>query len=278
MRSCARGGSFRFCPHRFTRFPTRTTPEDSPDRRDESLIKAVPHDLKALYKIRPIIAAVFDKGSFFEIGRQHGPSIVTGFARLDGYPVAVMASDPMILGGLWTAATARKVERFIDLADTFHLPVVHMVDNPGFMIGRVAEEEATIRYGSRAMTAVYQSTVPIVVVIMRKVYGMGGSAPANLSRFKWRFAWPSGDWGSLPISGGLEAAYRGELEASDDPAALLADITQRLNRVRSPFRTAEAFGVEDIIDPRDTRPMLCDFIEAAYRVLEAGPKARGYRC
>lgn len=267
-----------YLPSSVHELPVRTVPEDSADRRDESLIKAVPRDLRALYKIRPIINSVFDKGSFFEIGCQHGPSIVTGFARLDGYPVAVMASDPMILGGLWTAATARKVERFIDLADTFHLPVVHMVDNPGFMIGRAAEEDATIRYGSRAMTAVYQSTVPIAVVVLRKVYGMGGSAPANLSRYKWRFAWPSGDWGSLPISGGLEAAYRGELEASDDPAALLKDITERLNRVRSPFRTAEAFGIEDIIDPRDTRPLLCDFVEAAYRVLKPGPKARGYRC
>ena len=267
-----------YLPSSIHELPQRTVTRDKPDRREDWLIEAVPRDLRNLYKVRPIIEAVFDQGSFFEIGRQHGPSIVTGFARLDGYPVAVMASDPMVLGGLWTAATARKVERFIDLADTFHLPVVHMVDNPGFMIGRKAEEDATIRYGSRAMTAVFQSRVPIAVVVMRKVYGMGGSAPANLSRYKWRFAWPSGDWGSLPISGGLEAAYRGELEASDNPKALLKDISDRLNRVRSPFRTAEKFGIEDIIDPRDTRPMLCDFIEAAYRILEPGPRARGYRC
>ena len=267
-----------YLPSSIHELPQRTVTRDKPDRREDWLIEAVPRDLRNLYKVRPIIEAVFDQGSFFEIGRQHGPSIVTGFARLDGYPVAVMASDPMVLGGLWTAATARKVERFIDLADTFHLPVVHMVDNPGFMIGRKAEEDATIRYGSRAMTAVFQSHVPIAVVVMRKVYGMGGSAPANLSRYKWRFAWPSGDWGSLPISGGLEAAYRGELEASDNPKALLKDISDRLNRVRSPFRTAEKFGIEDIIDPRDTRPMLCEFIEAAYRILEPGPRARGYRC
>jgi propionyl-CoA carboxylase beta chain len=267
-----------YLPSSVHELPTRTPTKDKPERREPSLIDAVPRDLRHLYKIRPIIEAVVDIGSFFEIGRQHGPSIVTGFARLDGYPVAVMASDPMVLGGLWTAATARKVERFVDLADTFHLPIVHMVDNPGFMIGRKAEEDGTIRYGSRAMMAVYQSKVPIAVVVMRKVYGMGGSAPANLSRTKWRFAWPSGDWGSLPISGGLEAAYRGELEASDNPKALLKDITERLNRVRSPFRTAEKFGIEDIIDPRDTRPMLCEFIEAAYRVLEPGMRGRGWRC
>ena len=89
---------------------------------------------------------------------------------------------------------------------------------------------------------------------------------------------PSGDWGSLPISGGLEAAYKSDLEASDNPKALLKDITARLNQVRSPFRTAEKFRIEDIIDPRDSRPMLCEFVEQAYRVLEPGQRARGYRC
>ncbi len=257
--------------------PQRTPSNDPPTRRDQSLISAIPRDLKHLYKIRPIIEAVVDQGSFFEIGRQHGTSVATGFARLDGYPVGIMASDPMVLGGLWTAASSRKVERFVDLCDMFHLPIIHMVDIPGFLIGRKAEDEATIRFGSRAMMAIYQAKVPICAVILRKAYGMAGSANLNHSRTKWRFAWPSGDWGSLPISGGLEAAYKSDLAASDDPKALLKDIEKRLNDVRSPFRTAEKFGVEDIIDPRETRPMLCEFAEAAYRVLEVGAVKKGWR-
>lgn len=156
--------------------------------------------------------------------------------------------------------------------------MIHLVDVPGFLIGRRAEEEATIRFGSRAMMAIYQAKVPICAVVMRKAYGMAGSANLNHSRTKWRYAWPSGDWGSLPISGGLEAAYKSDLEASDDPAALLTDIQKRLNDVRSPFRTAEKFGVEDLIDPRDTRPLLCEFVEAAYRMIEPGPVAKGWRC
>lgn len=267
-----------YLPSSVHELPTRVPSRDRPDRRDPGLIEAVPRDLRNLYKIRPIIEAVMDEGSFFEIGRQHGPSVVTGFARLDGYPVAVMASDPMVLGGLWTAASARKLERFVDLADTFHLPIIHLADVPGFLIGRKAEDEATIRFGSRAMMAVYQAKVPICAVILRKAYGMAGSAHANLSRHKWRYAWPSGDWGSLPISGGLEAAYKSDLEASENPKALLKDIQKRLNDVRSPFRTAEKFGIEDIIDPRDTRPLLCEFVEHAYRVLEAGPVSKGWRC
>lgn len=267
-----------YLPSSIHELPQRRPCADPRERRDESLISAVPRDLRQLYKIRPIIEAIVDQGSFFEIGQQHGTSVATGFARLDGYPVGIMASDPMVLGGLWTSASSRKIERFVDLCDTFHLPIVHLADVPGFLIGRKAEEEATIRFGSRAMMAVYQAKVPICAVILRKAYGMAGSAHANLSRHKWRYAWPSGDWGSLPISGGLEAAYKSDLEASPDPAARLKEIEARLNQVRSPFRTAEKFGIEDLIDPRDTRPLLCEFAEAAYRMIEPGPVAKGWRC
>lgn len=267
-----------YLPASVFELPARIKPTDRPDRREAWLIEAVPRDLRHLYKIRPIVEAIVDEGSFFEIGRQHGTSVATGFARLDGYPVGVMASDPMVLGGLWTAASSRKVIRFVDLCDMFHLPVVHLVDVPGFMIGRKAEEEGTIRFGSAAMMAIYQAKVPISAVIMRKAYGMAGSANMNHTRTKWRFAWPSGDWGSLPISGGLEAAYKSDLEASDNPKALLKDIQKRLNDVRSPFRTAEKFGIEDIIDPRETRPLLCEWVEHAYRTLEPGPTAKGWRC
>ena len=100
---------------------------------------------------------------------------------------------------------------------------------------------------------------------MRKVFGVAGAAHGDHSRLNLRYAWPSGDWGSLPIEGGIEAAYRRELEAAEDPAALRAEIEERLNAVRSPFRTAERFGVEEIIDPRDTRPILCDWAAARAR-------------
>jgi propionyl-CoA carboxylase beta chain len=120
-----------------------------------------------------------------------------------------------------------------------------------------------------------------VSVLVRKVYGVAGAGHGDHSRLNLRYAWPSGDWGSLPIAGGLEAAYRRELEAAEDPAALRAEIEERLNAVRSPFRTAERFMVEDIIDPRDTRPLLCEWAERAHELVRhdvaAGPKARGLR-
>ncbi|MBZ6378460.1 methylmalonyl-CoA carboxyltransferase [Pacificimonas flava] len=266
-----------YLPSSVHELPQRRETGDRADRTEDWLIEAVPRNPRSLYKVRPILEAVFDQGSLFEIGKRWGTAIVTAFARLDGWPVAVLASDPMALGGLWTADTARKVERFVDLAELFHLPVVHMVDNPGFMIGLQAERDATIRWGCRTLTSIYQASVPWCALIMRKAYGMAGSAHANASRFHWRMAWPSGDWGSLPIEGGLEAAYKSDLEKADDPEAELAAIKARLDAVRSPFRTAEKFGVEEIIDPRETRARLCAFAETAQRALVPGPRSFGYR-
>ena len=178
-----------------------------------------------------------------------GGASITGFARLDGWPVAVIASDPYIAAGAWTADSADKLTRFIDLCQTFHLPVVHLVDVPGFAIGVEAEKAATIRHGVRAMSAVYQATVPWCTIMVRKSFGIAGAAVRNHARAQFRYAWPSGDWGSLPVEGGIEAAYKRDLEAAEDPEALLAELRARMETVRSPFRTADAFLVEEIIDP-----------------------------
>ena len=257
--------------------PPRVEPTDDPGRREDWLIDAIPRDPRKVYKMRRIVEAVVDTGSFMEIGRLWGRSVITGLARLDGWPVAVMASDPYFAGGAWSADAAQKVMRFVDLAETFHLPVAHLVDIPGFMIGREAEEAATIRHGVRAMTAVFQATVPWCAVLVRKVYGVAGAAHMNSGRFNLRYAWPSGDWGSLPIAGGLEAAYKAELEAADDPAAKLAEIEARLDQYRSPFRTAESFMAEEIIDPRDTRPLLCEFANLAAPLRTPGRPSFGTR-
>jgi acetyl-CoA carboxylase carboxyltransferase component len=260
-----------YLPSSVDEVPARGPRDDDPSRRDDWLVGAVPRDERKVYKMRPIVESIVDRGSFFEIGRQWGRSIITGLARLDGWPVAVMAGDPYFYGGGWGADTSQKVTRFVDLAETFHLPMVHLVDNPGFLIGTRAERAATIRHGARALAGVYQATVPWCSVIVRKCYGVAGAAHCDASRFHYRYAWPSGDWGSLPIAGGLEAAYRAELDQADDRSARLAEIEHRLQSVRSPFRTAEAFLIEDIIDPRETRPLLCEFAQLAAPLRRPGP-------
>jgi acetyl-CoA carboxylase carboxyltransferase component len=266
-----------YLPSSVYELPPRVAAVDYCERREGWLIEAVPRDRRYPYKMRAILEAVLDTGSLFEIGRLHGRSVITALARLDGWPMAVVASDPAVLGGIWTAASAAKLERFVSLAETFHLPVVHFVDIPGFNIGRQAEQEGTIRAGARALAAVYQASVPWCSIIVRKAFGVAGAAHTNHTRFHYRYAWPSADWGSLPIEGGIEAAYKSDLAASDNPAALLEDIKQRLNRVRSPFRTAEKFGIEEIIDPRDTRPLLCEFANLAAPLRSAAPARMLFR-
>jgi acetyl-CoA carboxylase carboxyltransferase component len=259
--------------------PPRRPPDDSSTRREQALLSIVPRNRRRGYDVRRLLALVLDRDSFFEIGRGHGRPLVTGLARLDGFPVGVLASDPLQGGGGLDARASEKMVRFIDLCDTFHVPCVNFVDQPGFLIGTDAERAGTIRAGARALAAVYQATVPWVSIIVRRVFGVAGAAHGNAQRLNLRYAWPSGDWGSLPIEGGVQAAYKREIEAAPDPEARRRELEAKLDALRSPFRTAEAFGIEEIIDPRDTRPLLCDWVAMAYDLLpaERGPKRRGCR-
>ena len=250
---------------------------DDRQRREESLLSIVPREPRRVYKMRRIIEAVFDTDSFFEIGKGWGKSIITGLARLDGYPVAVFAEDPYVYGGAWTTDGCRKLIRLLDLASTFHLPVIHLEDCPGFLIGKDSEESGTIRFGSQALAALGQLSTPFACVVIRKAFGVAGAANNKPGVHSFRYSWPSGDWGSLPIEGGIEVAYKQDLADSEDPETLLGEITERLNRVRSPHRSAEFFEIEEIIDPRDTRPMLCEWIELAQRSIPLGGSAFSYR-
>ncbi|KWV91939.1 acyl-CoA carboxylase subunit beta [Erythrobacter sp. YT30] len=258
-----------FMPEHVGQLARRSNCTDPVNRKEEALLSLVPRAPNEVYSMRRCLDMVFDTGTVFEIGKHWGRAAITALARLDGWPVAIVASDPSFLGGSWEAKTSEKVERFVKLADQFRLPIVHLVDNPGFMIGREAEMAGTIRYGVQAMNAIYRATVPLASIVMRRAYGIAGSAMSNADRYQYRFCWPSGDWGSLPIAGGLEVAYKSELEAADDPEAELESIKERLGKVTSPFRSAERFNVEDIIDPRDTRPLLCEFADLAWRRLRA---------
>jgi acetyl-CoA carboxylase carboxyltransferase component len=258
--------------------PPRTDGSE-PSGRVEELRSIVPRSRRKVYDARRILELVFDHGSVFELAPGFGGSAITCLARIDGHAVAVLASDPKIYGGGLSASASDKVVRFVDLADTFHLPVVNFVDQPGFVIGVEAERAGTIRRGSRALAAIYQATVPWLSIIVRKVFGVAGAGHGNAQALNLRYAWPSGDWGSLPLEGGIEAAYRRELEAAIDPEALLRELYDELEQYRSPFKTAEAFGIEKIIDPAETRRLLLDWVGSAYDLVstQLGPKARRLR-
>jgi acetyl-CoA carboxylase carboxyltransferase component len=238
---------------------------DPADRREESLLGAVPRQSRQPYRIGPILAAGFDRDSVFTYA-EYGGGTVTALACLDGHPVGVLATDPY-QGTTMSAAGAQAITRLVDLCETFHLPLVSLTDQGGMTVGRVAEERGTIRHGARAIAAIYQARVPQAELILRRVYGVGGAGIVNRHRAGRSWAWPSGDWGSLPVQGGIEAAFRAELQQAGDPAAEVERIRRELAAVGSPFRTAERFGVQDLIDPRDSRPLLCAWVRDAYRVL-----------
>ena len=250
---------------------------DDPGRRDPELADLVPRNPRQSYDMRRIIAGVVDEGSFFEIGCDWGTSIIGGLARLDGVPIAVYGENPQMLGGGWTADSCRKLTRLIDLASLFKLPMVHFEDCPGFLIGKQSEDEATIRYGTEVLVALRQATIPYCTVVVRKAFGVAGAANRKPGTESMRLAWPSGDWGSLPLEGGLEVAYKADLAESDDPERLKAEIAERLNKVRSPHRSAEFYEIEQIVDPQDTRPMLCDWVRLVHRTMRPGQPAWGYR-
>ncbi|WP_298242638.1 acyl-CoA carboxylase subunit beta [uncultured Bradyrhizobium sp.] len=268
--ACARR-FLSYLPSSVYELPPTLPCTDNPERGDEALMSAVPRNRKQVYKVRPIVESVVDKGSFFEVARNFGKPVIVGLARLEGRAVMVLASDSFHYGGSWTADACQKVVRWVDFAETFHLPIVYLMDCPGFMIGLDAEKAATIRHGVRAMAAVNQTTVPWCTVILRNAFGVAGVVHQPADRFSIRYAWPSAYWGSLPLEGGIEAAYRADIDAAEDKAAKLEEIQERLNKLRSPFRSAEKFWVEEIIDPRKTRSLLCEFARLAEPLRKAGP-------
>jgi acetyl-CoA carboxylase carboxyltransferase component len=265
-----------YLPSNVWELPPRVAIDDPADRRDEALLAIVPRNRRRMYDMGRLIGHVVDRGSLFEVRPTYGRTVITALARLDGYVVGVIANNPMHLGGALDAPGARKMEHFVEVCDTFHIPLVFFVDTPGFMIGRAAELAGTLPAGARALWAAQQATVPKASVIVRKCYGMGGMVPTATDSLSLRLAWPSAEWGSLPIEGGVAAAFRRELAAAPDPKAREREIEAELRAVASPFRTAEAFGVEDIVDPRETRPYLCHFIDAAQASLKTnlGPKPK----
>lgn len=251
---------------------------DDPDRRDEALLSLIPRNPRRGFSSRALIEHVVDAGSFFEIAPHYGRSRTTGLARVDGYPVGVMANNPSVLGGATDVAAGSKALRLLQLCETFHLPLVDLADEPGLMVGPDSELAGIERVGARLVCAVVDSRVPWITFVVRRLYGVGGQTHHRSSGMFRRYAWPSARWGSMHIAGGAAAAYRREIEAADDPDAYRRAIEARLEKVTSPFRTAEVTG-QDIIDPRDTRPLLVEFVHDAQRVLaeQLGPPLVPYR-
>ena len=236
-----------------------TSCDDPVDRQEEILLEIVPRDRRRAFDMRRALAMILDEGSFFEMGKGYGRSQITGLARMNGQPVGVWANDGKHLAGAMTADGANKVRRFIELSDTFHLPILSFVDEPGFMIGSQSEREATIRHGANAVLTAAMSRVPWASIMVRRSFGVAQAAHYGPDGYV--LAWPSAETGPLPVEGGVAIAFHREIAQAADPDAKRRELEEMLAAKQSPFPRAEAFSVHELIDPRETRPMLCRWIE-----------------
>ncbi|TRZ67204.1 MAG: propionyl-CoA carboxylase [Rhodocyclaceae bacterium] len=252
-----------YMPQNVWELPPVTCCDDPVDRSEEALLTIVPRERRQPYNMRKLIEMVVDEGSIFEIQPTFGRAVITSFARMNGKVTGIIANNPMIYGGAMDVRAARKQIHFIELCDTFHIPLIFLVDLPGFMIGTQAEAAATLREGMRAVYVGLQATVPILTLVIRKCYGMAGMGATDKNGLDFKIAWPSAEWGSLPVEGGVAAAFKREIANAPDSAQRQKELEEELRELDSPFLTAEAFGVEDIIDPRETRRYLCRFIDLA---------------
>lgn len=266
-----------YLPNNVWELAERQETADSPDRREEKLLSIVPRNRRQPFDMRKLMKMVLDTGSFFEMGKAYGPSLITALARLNGQTVGVIGNDCRFYAGAMGANAAQKVRRFIELCDTFHLPIVNFTDEPGFMIGPDSEKDGTIKYGTSAVAAAVMSVVPWATVIIKKTFGV--AAAAHFSEDGYVLAWPSAEMGALPVEGGVAVAFRRQIEAAEDPEALRAELEADLAAQQSPFPRAESFNVHEVIDPRETRPALCQWIDWIGPKLDSlkGPVTFSYR-
>ena len=250
---------------------------DSVERMEQDLLTAVPRDSNAGFDMRAIVEMIVDQESFFEMGKDFGPSQICGLAQLNGQPVGILANDCMVYAGAMTAEAAQKYRRFVEMCDTFHVPIVNFVDQPGFMIGPESEAQGTIRYGMAAVCAASQSTIPWAVIQVHK--GFGVATAAHYAPGNYVLAWPSVESGALPLEGGVAVAFHREIASAENPEAKRRELEERIREARSPFPRAESFAVHELIDPRETRPMLCEWIDWIQPQLDnlVGPVRFGMR-
>ncbi len=264
-----------YMPTNVWELPPELPTGDPVDRCEDELASIVPRSEREAFNMKKLVALVADRGSVFELQPSFGRAVITALARMGGKVVGIIGNNPMF-GGIMDYKAARKQGHFIELCDMFNIPLIFFADIPGLMVGAESEGHAILREGVRARYIGFQVSVPVFTVIVRKCYGVAGGGVIDRRGLNFKIAWPSASWGSLPLEGGVKAAYRAEIEAASDPAQREREIEEELRQLASPFRTAEAFAVEDLIDPRETRPYLCQFIDALQPRLrtQLGPKLK----
>jgi acetyl-CoA carboxylase carboxyltransferase component len=240
-------------------------PSDDPaDRMDEALLSIVPDSARRAYDMKKVIAAIVDRGRFFEIKPGWAKNLITCFARLGGRPVGIVANQPMVLGGALDVDSADKAARFIMLCDAFHIPLVFLQDVPGFMVGSKVEKQGIIRHGAKMLYAVSEATVPKVTVVVRKAYGAGYFVMCGKAyEPDLIVAWPTAEISVMGPEGGTSIIFRKEIAAAANPDGERASRVEEFRKLINPYIAAGGAFIDDVIDPRETRPVLIRALEMA---------------
>jgi methylmalonyl-CoA decarboxylase subunit alpha len=238
--------------------------DDPADRMDEALLSIVPDSARRAYDMKKVIAAVVDRGHLFEIKPGWARNLITCFARLGDRPVGIVANQPLILGGALDVDSADKAARFIMLCDAFHIPLVFLQDVPGFMVGSKVEKQGIIRHGAKMLYAVSEATVPKVTVVVRKAYGAGYFVMCGKAyEPDLIVAWPTAEISVMGPEGGTNIIFRKEIAAAVDPDEERARKVEEFRQLINPYIAAGGALIDDVIDPRETRPVLIRALDMA---------------
>ena len=257
---------FGFLPLNNLEAPPRRPSDDPADRRDPALLEVIPDNANKPYDMHGVIGRVVDDGGFLEVQGSLAENIIVGFARLGGRPVGIVANQPAVLAGVLDISASLKAARFIRFCDCFNLPVVTFVDVPGFLPGVTQEHGGIIKHGAKLLYAYCEATVPKLTVITRKAYGGAYDVMSSKHiRGDVNLAWPTAEIAVMGPKGAVEILFKDEIAQADDPAAATARLIDEYTRqFAHPYAAAERGYIDDVIDPRDTRPRLID----ALRMLE----------
>ena len=238
--------------------------EDPVDRMDEGLLDVLPDSNRKPYDMYDVIARIVDDGEWFDLKPQWAKTIITCLARFDGRPVGIVANQPKHLGGILDNDSADKAARFVNLCNAYAIPLVFLMDVPGFMVGTKVEEAGIIRHGAKMLYAVANATVPKVTVVLRKAYGAGYYV-MNGRAYEPDLivAWPSAEISVMGAEGAVEIVMRRQVEEADDPTAKKRELVDAYRKIIDVYVAAHNAMIDDVIDPRETRPVICRALEMA---------------
>jgi len=267
---------FRFIPSNNLDDPPRGTGSDPTDRRDEALLEIVPDNPNKPYDMHDVLRRVVDDGEFYEIQPEYAANIICGFAHLGGFSVGIVANQPAVLAGVLDIAASLKAARFIRFCDAFNIPVVTFEDVPGFLPGVAQEHGGIIKHGAKLLYAYCEATVPKLTVITRKAYGGAYDVMSSKHiRGDFNVAWPTAEIAVMGPKGAVEILFRKDITASDDPAKATDEkIQEYRDKFAHPYIAAGRGYLDDIIDPRDTRPRLIEALSTLQGKRDKNPSKK----